>query len=320
MARSYRVLLQQRGFAQNGVPPSALLIHEVAGERPVSAALEDAIASRADGVPLFVEELTRSVLESTFSGGNDAALGASPLGKASIPSTLHGLLLARFDRLDRGKAVAQAGAVIGQAFSFELLHLVAGLDEPALRGALDQLVASGLVFRRGVPPQASYVFKHALVRDAAYGLLLRERRQKLHANVAQSYEEHFQETTEAQPELLAYHHREAGNPAKALSYLITASERALSRSAMTEAIAQSRLALNLLATLPENADTQKLELKVQIALARGLVAVKGPAAPDAAQAYNRARALCETLNDIQMPLRSSVLFQQGIPGQARWRP
>jgi class 3 adenylate cyclase/DNA-binding response OmpR family regulator len=197
---------------------SGLLVHHAAGDRPVSALIEDEIVSRADGVPLFVEELTRSVLERRMAGARKRA--------SSIPTTLHGLLLARFDRLDSTKEIAQAAAVIGREFSFELLRLITNVDDNALTRGLDRLVSSGLAFCRGALPQASFVFKHALVRDAAYDMLPRERRRALHGAVARAYEERFPEAAITEPELLAYHWREGGEPAKAITYLLAAAERA----------------------------------------------------------------------------------------------
>lgn len=277
---------------------SSALIYQVAQERPLAAAIEAQILARADGVPLFVEELTKSVLESGVAGNGQMPVRSDqPDAAQSIPTTLQGLLLERFDRLENGKEVAQAGAAIGREFSLELLRLIAGMDERPLTAALEQLVSAGLVFRRGSPTQATYVFKHALARDAAYDMLARPRRRHLHAAIAQALEERFPETVDFQPELLAYHHREAGNAAKAISYLIKASARALSRSAMTETVAQCGGALQLLATLPDEKSYQQLELRVQVNLARALLAIKGPTAPEPAQAYRRARTLCEILDD-----------------------
>jgi predicted ATPase/class 3 adenylate cyclase/DNA-binding response OmpR family regulator len=276
---------------------AAALIGQVAEGRQIPTLLETEILSRADGVPLFVEELTKSMLENSANGGYGGALGSSTAGTAPIPSTLHGLLLARLDRLDRSKAVAQAGAVVGREFSFELLRLIVDLDEPALLGALVQLVSSGLVFRRGAPPQATYVFKHALVRDAAYGMLLRERRQRLHRNVARAYEENLPEVAQTQPELLAYHWREAGDPIKAVGYLLIAAERALLRSTSTESLAHLTLARELIMSLAESTERLRLQLQLEITLARTLLATSGYTAPETRAAYRRARQCCEALGD-----------------------
>ncbi len=230
---------------------------------------------------------------------NDAAAqrAGKQDGALAIPTTLQGLLLARFDRLGRGKQVAQAGAVIGREFTFELLRMITGIDDLMLADALDQLVASGLIFRRGSPALATFIFKHALVRDAAYDVLARPPRQVLHANVARAYEEHFPDTIEAQPELLAHHHREAGEPIKAIGYLVTAAERALLRSATKEGLSHLAQAQELISALPEDGERLRLELKLETTLGRALIATRGYTAPETGKAYRRARELCEALGD-----------------------
>lgn len=280
---------------------SAALIQQLAGERHISGSMHAAIIARADGVPLFVEELTKSILENS-ANGDTKDLRIPAAGCAPIPTTLHGLLISRLDRLDRGKEVAQAGAVIGREFSFELLRSVAGLDETVLRAALNQLVASGLAFRHGSLPDATFVFKHALVRDAAYNMLVRERRQALHRDVARAHEESLPETAQAQPELLAYHWREAGDPIKAIGYLLIAAERALQRSATSEALSQLAQARELISELAAG-DRPQFELKLEITMARALLAARGYTAPETREAYRRARAQCEMLsNEAQLPL------------------
>lgn len=276
---------------------SVLLIEQAANNRRIPATVEADIIARADGVPLFVEELTKSLLETSINRRNGGALRPSTAGTGPIPSTLHGLLLARFDRLDRGKEAAQAGAVIGREFSFELLRLVAGLDEPELRGALDQLVASGLVFCRGVPPEATYVFKHALMREAAYDMLPRERRRMLHAGLARAYEENLVDAAQAQPELLAYHWREAGDSVKAVGYLLTAAERALYRSATLEALSHLAQGRELISNQPANKQRLQLELTLELTSARALLATRGYTAIETRQAYQRARECCEAMSD-----------------------
>jgi class 3 adenylate cyclase/DNA-binding response OmpR family regulator len=209
------------------------LIEQIAGDQPLSTHTKSQILGRADGMPLFVEELTKSVLEIRRERHGRRGL-TEPNVVHGIPTTLHASLLARLDRLGRAKETARVGAAIGREFSYELLRVVTTTDEPTLSQRLDKLVASGLVFRRGAPSRATFAFKHALVRDAAYGMLLRAQRQKLHASIARSYEGHFPETIDAQPELLAYHWKEAGSVGKAIGYLLAAAERALLRSATTE--------------------------------------------------------------------------------------
>lgn len=276
---------------------SALLVHKAAGPRCITAAVAADIVARADGVPLFVEELTKSVMEySANDTGEGAPVPALP-GIAPIPITLRALLLARLDRLERGKTLAQGGAVIGREFSFELLRQIADLDERTLSDAIEELISSGLVFRRASPPQATFIFKHALVREAAYGMIVRQRRQELHASVAQAYEAHFREIVDAQPELLGYHHREAENWSESIGYLITAAERALLRSATTEALSHLAQARDLIAKLPENQQRLQFELKLEIVLARTLLARSGYTALETRAAYQRARQCCEAAGD-----------------------
>jgi len=277
---------------------AAALIQQVAGNCRIPAPVEALIVARADGVPLFVEELTKAVLERGASSNGPLRAYETDAAQ-SIPTTLHGLLLVRFDRLEQGKEVAQAGAVIGREFSYELLRMITAVDERAIAGALDQLVASGLIFRRGTPPQASYVFKHALVRDAAYAMLLRAKRQRLHAEVARVYEEHFSEIAAAQPELLAHHHSEAGNVEKAIRYLAKASQRARLSYANFEAINHLKMAIELLLTLPESTERDQAEIDLQISLGATYTEAKGFAAPEVEATYARAWALSQRLTDTQ---------------------
>jgi predicted ATPase/DNA-binding response OmpR family regulator/class 3 adenylate cyclase len=283
---------------------SAALLREVAGERRLFPQMEAEIISRADGIPLFIEELTKSLLEDTTKL-DDAKprLGYDPEDLPSIPKTLQALLVARIDRLTRGKFVAQAGAVIGQEFSFELLQVLTEMNEPTLLKALDELVDSGLLFRRGSTSQVTFTFKHALVRDAANNLLLRHDRQRFHAILSRAYEERFPETAQAHPELLAFHCREAGEPIRAIGYLLRAAEQALQRSAVPDALAHLARARKLVATLPNNENRLKLELKLEICLGRTLTAEYGYAASQTRHAYNRAREICEALRDeLSLPL------------------
>lgn len=281
-----------------GPSDSATLIHYVAQDRRVPAAITAEIAARADGVPLFIEELTKSVLE-TRAGcvGRQQTHPRLANASHSIPTTLHGLFLARFDRLEGGKDVAQAGAVVGREFSYEVLRTLTDMDEPALLGAIDRLVVAGLIFRRGSIPQANFIFKHALVRDAAYDMMTRPLRQKLHGKVAQTLESGFPDVVQLQPELLAYHHREAGNTITAASYLIRASERALLGSATTEALSHLAQGRDLLSGLPESRERLRLELMLEITRGRALIAQRGYTAAETRDAYDRARQCCEALGD-----------------------
>jgi class 3 adenylate cyclase len=203
------------------------LVARVTGDKPLPAEVVEQIVSRTDGVPLFVEELTKTVLESgLLADAGDRWELSGPLPPLAIPTTLHDSLMARLDRLTPAKEVAQIGAVIGREFAHQLLAAVADRSEAELQAALDQLVASALMFRRGAPPETTYSFKHALVRDAAYGTLLRPHRQQLHAQIATALEERFPETAHAHPELLAHHFTEAGETELAVDYWSKAGRRA----------------------------------------------------------------------------------------------
>lgn len=257
------------------------------------------ILARTDGVPLFVEELTKLVLESGLlrSVGKKYAL-CGPLPPLAIPATLQDSLMARLDRMAPVKEVAQIGAVIGRDFSYELLAAVANRPAAELQSALDQLVASELMVRRGALPDATYSFKHALVQDAAYESLLRRRRQVLHLQVVDAIEKQFPEIVQRQPELLARHCTEAGTTEKAIEYWKLAAQLAMDRSATKEAIAHLNAGLQNVKTLPESdADRHRRELELQLAIGSALVAAHGFAAPETEQAYVRARELCQKLND-----------------------
>ena len=255
-----------------------------------------------------VEELTNAVLE----GGNaGTAFSRAGAPAPNVPATLHASLMARLDRLGpTAKEVAQVGAALGREFPYELLAAVAQRDAAELDAALDQLVVAGLAFRRGAPPQATFLFKHALVQDAAYGTLLRGKRQELHGRVAHALEKQWPETADAQPELLAYHCAQAGLVERAIAYYARAGQRAVARSAMTEAIAQLTKGLELLTSLPDPASRQRQELELQIALGRAMVTTQGYAAPAVGAAYARARALCEQLD--RPPEIVPVLYGQWV--------
>src|SRR5256712_4441479 len=210
------------------------------------------IIAKTDGVPLFVEELTKAILESGYlkeTPAHDAWTGTLP--SLAIPATLQDSLMARLDRLMTGKVIAQLGATLGRQFSYALLQAVAQLNERTLQEELHRLVEAELLYQRGVPPQATYTFKHALIQDAAYESLLKSTRQQYHQRIALVLEEQFPETVEGQPELLAHHYTEAGLTEQAVAYWYTAGRRAIERSAHVEAIAHLRQGLTLLATLPE---------------------------------------------------------------------
>ncbi len=248
------------------------------------------IIARTDGVPLFVEELTKAVLET---------------GETSIPASLHDSLMARLDRIPGVKEVAQTAAVIGREFTHELLTAVSPMPEAALDAALDRLVAAELIFRRGTSP-AGYVFKHALVQEAAYESLLRARRRVLHARVVEALE-----SRSAEPELLAYHCAQAGLVEKAVEYRYGAGQLAAGRAAMAEAAEQLSQGIELLNSMPDSPERRRRELDLQIALGAALIAAKGYAADETGCAFARARTLCEQAGDrdrLMSALNGQVLF------------
>jgi predicted ATPase/class 3 adenylate cyclase len=276
---------------------AAAIIEQMAG-KALPAEVASAIVTRTDGVPLFVEELTKAVLESgLLRDAGDRFELSGPLPPLAIPATLHDSLMARLDRLAPVKEVAQIGAVIGREFSYELLVAVADRPEDRLRAALDQLVQSELIFRHGTPPQASYSFKHALVRDVAYQSLLKSRRQQLHGRIARNLEEKFSEVADAQPEVLARHYTEAGLFEKAVDYWYRAGRLASERSALTEAIDHFGKALELVVTLPDSSERLQREIDLQLALGGASISAKGHAAPETGRAYARAHELCQHVGD-----------------------
>ena len=220
------------------------------GNNPLPAHIRRDIVERTDGIPLFVEEMTKAVLEAESEGDAQQTAAAVPPSALAVPASLHASLMARLDRLGSAKEVAQIGAAIGREFSYALMAAVARKAEADLASALDRLTAAGLLFRQGAPPHATYLFKHALVQDAAYGTLLREPRRALHARIAETLESQFAEIAENQPELLARHCTEAGLIEKGAGLWGKAGQRSLARSALVEAVAQFTRALNQISSLP----------------------------------------------------------------------
>jgi predicted ATPase len=257
------------------------------------------IITKTDGVPLFVEELTKAILESGHLKEVDGHYELTGLfSTLAIPATLQDSLMARLDRLVTAKGVAQYAAVIGRQFAYDLLHAVSQVEEVMLQHELRRLVEAEIVYQRGVPPQATYVFKHALIQDAAYESLLKSTRQQYHQRIAQVLEAQFPETAEAQPELLAHHYTEAGRNAQAVSYWHKAGQRAaMERSAHVEAIAHLRQGLELLQTLPETPECTQREVDMLIALGTSLRATQGTGALEVGETYTRARQLCQHLEE-----------------------
>ncbi|OSI48518.1 AAA family ATPase [Bradyrhizobium canariense] len=279
----------------NRLPPRhrAEMIAHVTGGKTLPPEIADQIIDRTDGVPLFIEELTKSVVESgwiTDAGDHYSVTG--PLVPLAIPTTLQASLLARLDRLAPTREVVQIAATLGRQFSHELINAVAEMSQPQLEGALEQLIRAELVFRRGTPPDAAYTFKHALVQDAAYSTLLRPRRQHLHGRIVITLERQFPDIAAAQPELMAQHCAKAGLVEQAIEYWDKAGRLAVERSTMAEAAAHFGKALTLLGRLPKSPQRQSSELSLQLALAGALTAAKGWASPQAGEAYARARELC----------------------------
>jgi class 3 adenylate cyclase/predicted ATPase len=256
------------------------------------------ITAKTDGVPLFVEELTKAVLESGMLQDVDGHYEfTETLPAVAIPVTLQDPLMARLDRLVTAKGIAQIGATIGRQFSYALLQAVAHVDAQTLQRELGRLVEAELVYQRSVPPQSTYIFKHALIQDAAYQSLLKSTRQQYHQRIAQVLEAQFPETAEAQPELVAHHYTEASRIAQAVGYWHKAAQRAIERSAHVEAISHLHTGLALLQTLPETPERTQHEVPLHIALGVSLAALKSYAAPEVQQTYTLARQLCQHLDD-----------------------
>ena len=270
------------------------VIRQVAHSKGLPPEVIEQIVAKTDGVPLFVEELTKMVLESgLLQEREDRYALTGPLPLLAIPATLHDALMARLDRLAAVKALAQLGATLGREFPYALLQAVSPWDEATLRRGLHQLVEAEFLYQQGLPPQATYRFKHALIQDAAYQSLLRSTRQQYHQRIAQALEAQFPETVAIQPELVAHHYTEAGCYAQAVGYWQQAGQRALQRSANVEAIAHLRQGIALLTTLPDTPARVQAELTIQTTLGPALMATKGYAAPEVAAAYHRARELCQ---------------------------
>jgi class 3 adenylate cyclase/predicted ATPase len=268
------------------------MIEKVTAGKELSAEVIEQIRLKTDGVPLFVEELTKSVIESVESVGAMESPRQAPL-QLAIPATLQEALLARLDRLSTARQIAQLGATLGREFSHELLQAVAPMSESDLHTALEKLVEAEILYQRGIGEQARYFFKHALIQDIAYQSLLKSSRQQYHQQIARVLEERFPETKEMQPEILAHHYTRSGNIQKAVDYLQLAGQQTAQRSANAEAITHLTTALELLTALPPTPELVQQELGLQTTLGSVLIAAKGYAAPEVGQAYARARELCQ---------------------------
>jgi predicted ATPase len=267
------------------------MIDGVVGNKFIPANVRQDIIERTDGIPLFVEEMTKAVLEAGSEEGVRQTAASAPHTALAVPASLHASLMARLDRLGPAKEVAQIGAVIGREFSHALLAAVVHKPEAELNSALNRLIETGLLFRQGMP--ATYLFKHALVQDAAYGTLLREPRRALHARIAETLESLFAEIAENQPELLAHHFTEAGLIEKAAVMWGKAGQRSLARSALIEGVAELGRALDQIAALPATPTLRREQIELQVALITPLVHVKGYAAPETKAASERALLLID---------------------------
>ena len=277
---------------------AAEMTGRVAHRKALPAEVVEQVVAKTDGVPLFVEELTKMVLESGLLQEREEHYELTgPLPPLAIPTTLHDSLMARLDRLATVKGLAQLGATLGREFAYDLLQAVSPWDEETLQRGLQQLVEAEFLYQQGLPPQATYLFKHALIQDTAYQSLLRSTRQQHHQRIAQVLEAQFPNICETQPELLAQHYTEAGLIAQAMPYWQQAGQRAIERSANLEAIGHLTKGLEVLMTLPDTPDRARQELDLQTALGPALRATKGWASPEAAQAYTRARELCHQMGD-----------------------
>ena len=297
---SHRSYLSEVTVNRLPQPQIERMVERIAGGKALPHEVLQQIIAKMDGVPLFVEEITKSLLESGQLKALDGHYELTkPFSTFTIPATLQDSLMARLDRLVSAKGIAQLGAAIGRQFAYDLLHVVSQLDEVTLQRELGRLVEAEIVYQRGLPPQAAYTFKHALIQDAAYESLLKSTRQQYHQRIAQVLEAQFPETAEAQPELLAHHYTEAGLAEQAVSYWHKASQRAIERSAHLEAIAHLRQGLELLQTLPVTLERIQREVDMLIALGASLRATKGSGALEVGETYTRARQLCEPLEDPQ---------------------
>jgi len=276
----------------------AMMIDHLTGGKGLPVELVDEVISRTDGVPLFVEELTKMVMASGLVQEREESFDlVGPLQPLDIPATLQDSLMARLDQLAAAKHVAQIGAVLGRNFAYEILAAVAAEEGASLQSELAQLVGAQILYQQGAPPVATYVFKHALIQDAAYNSLLKATRKEYHGRIAEVLLGQFPETVGSEPELLAHHYTEAGQTEHAIAYWQKAGQLALQRSANLEAIQHLKKGLQLLETQPDTAQRQNQELMLQSTLGPALSATQGFAAPEVERAYSRALALCRAMGE-----------------------
>ena len=305
LGRAYVTALTINRLAEHDI---SAMIDRVVGNKLLAASIRQDIIERTDGIPLFVEEMTKAVLEAESQGAVEGLAAAVPSSALAVPASLQASLMARLDRLGPTKEIAQIGAAIGREFSHALLVTVVQKPEAELASALDRLIAAGLLFRQGVPPHATYLFKHALVQDAAYGTLLREPRRALHARIAEVLEHQFAESAENQPELLARHCTEANLIEKAAGFWGKAGQRSLERSALVEAIKQLTEALSQIERLPATPALRREQISFQVALIIPLTHVKGYAASETRAAAERAHRLIEQAEALGEALEDPLLL------------
>jgi class 3 adenylate cyclase/tetratricopeptide (TPR) repeat protein len=279
-------------------PEVETMVGHLAGGRPLPGEVVDHIVAKADGVPLYVEELTKAILGSrVLETRGDAYVLTGALAQLHIPETLQDSLMARLDRAPRLREVAQLGSVLGREFAYDMISALAGIEEQMLQSGLGQLVADELLYQRGRPPRSRYLFKHALIQDAAYQSLLKRTRQQYHERAAKLLEDRFPEVASTQPELVAHHYTEANCAAQAIAYWHKAGAGAARQSANLEAIDQFRRGLALVEALPDMRQRAERELDLQMAFGPALVATKLLSHPDVGRTYTRAWELCRQLGD-----------------------
>jgi predicted ATPase len=271
---------------------AAILIKQIAGGRELPRDVIERIIAHADSVPLFIEELTKTVL-GTLQDGEHASLSADV-----VPPSLYSSLMARLDRLLVGKEVARTGAAIGREFSFELMQAVSELPANRLEKALTELAQAEIIVPHGQPPSATYTFKHALVQDAAYASLLRDQRRAVHRRVAETLEKNTDETVE--PQVIAWHFAEAGAPDRSVHYYQKAAERATGRFALAEKVHHLRNALRQIAHVSSSVERQRRELTLQLELGRVLIDHEGADSEAVRTAFERARELCWALDEVKL--------------------
>ena len=293
-----RAALTQLTLTRLTRPQVEEMVQRVTGGKTLPAEVMRQIVAKTDGVPLFVEELTKAVLEANWLQESEGGYELTgPLPPLAIPATLQDALRARLDRLTEGKVVAQLGATLGRTFAHDLLQAVAPLDELVLWRGLVELVQAEVLYQRGVPPQATYTFKHALLQEAAYQSLLRSTRQQYHQHIAQVLAARFPDLAETQPELLAHHYTEAGLAEEAVGYWQQAGQKANARAAYVEAISHLTTGLEVLKTLPDTPERAQHELDLLLTLGPAVHLARGQASPEYEHVYVQAHALCQQLGD-----------------------